>query len=53
MIGVTHFYIYDNESSDDLYKKLSSYISQGIVTYTYWPNERSLLYSARSSIGSV
>ena len=21
MIGVTHFYIYDNESSDDLYKK--------------------------------
>ena len=45
MIGVTHFYIYDNESSDDLYKKLSSYISQGIVTYTYWPTKG--VYSTR------
>ena len=40
-----HFYIYDNESSDDLYKKLSSYISQGIVTYTYWPTKG--VYSTR------
>ena len=36
MVGVTHFYIYDHESTDNLYEKLSEYIKQGIVTYTYW-----------------
>ena len=39
MVGVTHFYIYDHESTDNLYEELSPYIDKGIVTYTYWPGE--------------
>jgi hypothetical protein len=37
MVGVQHFYIYDNESTDGLERKLQKYIQDGIVTYTYWP----------------
>jgi glycosyltransferase involved in cell wall biosynthesis len=36
MVGVQHFYIYDNESTDGLEQKLHKYIQNGIVTYTYW-----------------
>lgn len=37
LLGVEHFFIYDNESDDDLHKKLSSYIEKGIVSYIYCP----------------
>lgn len=39
IVGVTHFYIYDHESTDNLYETVYDYIKQGIVTYTYWPGE--------------
>lgn len=35
--GVEHFYLYDNESKDDIKLKLKNYIDKGIVTYVYWP----------------
>ncbi len=39
-IGVQHFYIYDNNSGDDVIKKtVSLYIEKGIVTYISWPYE--------------
>lgn len=37
MIGVTRFYIYDNESTDNLYEYLESYIASGEVIYKYFP----------------
>ncbi|MBE5948040.1 MAG: hypothetical protein E7261_03315 [Lachnospiraceae bacterium] len=37
MVGVKHFYIYDNESVDGLKDILSDYIEHNIVTYKYWP----------------
>lgn len=37
MLGVDHFYIYDNESTDCLKDVLQTYIEKGIVTYHYWP----------------
>lgn len=37
LVGVEHFYIYDNESTDNLYGLLKDYIDKGIVTYHYWP----------------
>ena len=37
LVGVDHFYLYDNESTDGLREKLSPYIDAGIVTYTYYP----------------
>ena len=36
LVGVEHFYIYDNESNDNLKEILSSYIKSGVVEYTYW-----------------
>ncbi len=36
-LGVEHFFIYDNNSTDDLYKVLSSYINAGLVTLFFWP----------------
>ncbi|RYE27297.1 MAG: hypothetical protein EOP45_01740 [Sphingobacteriaceae bacterium] len=37
MMGVDHFLIFDNLSSDGLEQFLAPYIREGIVTYTRWP----------------
>ena len=37
MIGVEHFIIYDNESTDHPLEILQHYIDQGVVTYIQWP----------------
>ena len=37
IIGVEHFYIYDNESNDDLRSILDFYIKKGIVSYIFCP----------------
>ena len=36
LIGVEHFYIYDNMSNDNSYKILEPYINEGVVEYIYW-----------------
>lgn len=33
LVGVQHFYIYDNESTDGLKDRIQKYIDDGIVTY--------------------
>lgn len=40
IVGVDHFYIYDNESGDNLREVLDPYIKSGLVSYTYWPGKR-------------
>ena len=40
IVGVDHFYIYDNESEDNLKEVLKPYIKKGVVTYTYWPGKK-------------
>lgn len=39
LVGVDKFYIYDNESSDNLRNLLSSYIKSGVVVYQYLPGK--------------
>ena len=39
LAGVDHFYIYDNESSDNLKEVLQPYINAGIVTYKFFPGK--------------
>ena len=39
LAGVNHFYIYDNESPDNLKEILQPYIDAGIVTYTFFPGK--------------
>lgn len=41
--GVDHFYIYDNESTDETRRILEPYIAQGVVEYTYWPGRKQQL----------
>lgn len=36
-MGVEKFYIYDNESTDNIREVLDPYIKQGIVEYTFFP----------------
>lgn len=36
LVGVDHFYILDNESTDNLFHTLKPYIVKGIVTYVPW-----------------
>lgn len=40
LIGVEHFYIYDDNSDDNLKILLAPYIKRGIVTYTLWEHEK-------------
>lgn len=39
IVGVQHFYIYDNESTDGLEEKLKPYVEEGLVTYIYFPGK--------------
>src|ERR1700761_9514165 len=38
LIGVSHFYIYDNNNSDETKNALNEYIESGTVEYIKWPN---------------
>lgn len=40
LVGVKKFYIYDNDSDDNLHDILRPYIEQGIVEYTFFPGGR-------------
>jgi hypothetical protein len=37
LIGVEHFYLYDNNSTDDFAVVLAPWIARGRVTLTHWP----------------
>lgn len=41
LVGVKRFYIYDNESTDNLKEVLTPYIEQGVVIYMYYPGLKS------------
>lgn len=41
LIGVDHFYMYNNNSEDDFQNVLQSYIDQGIVDLIEWPQSHS------------
>lgn len=40
LVGVSKFYLYDNESSDDTKKILAPYIKSGLVEYVYFPGQK-------------
>ena len=39
LAGADHFYIYDNESTDNLKEILKPYIENGLVDYTFYPGK--------------
>ncbi len=38
LAGVEHFYLYNNDSTDNYLDVLGPYIQQGVVEYFYWPD---------------
>lgn len=40
IVGVEHFYLYNNNSEDDYQSVLASYISEGTVTLLQWPQNQ-------------
>jgi glycosyltransferase involved in cell wall biosynthesis len=38
IVGVEHFYLYDNGSTDDTAEVLAPYVDEGIVTYIHFPH---------------
>ena len=45
LIGVDHFYLYNNNSTDEFKLKLAPYIDKGIVTLVDWPDNPGQLSS--------
>jgi hypothetical protein len=43
MLGVNHFYLYNNNSSDNYEEIIQSYVENGEITLIDWPNEQSQL----------
>ena len=39
LVGVEHFYIYDNESNDDTFEVLKPYLNLGVVDYFQFPGK--------------
>lgn len=39
MVGVDHFYMYDNNSSDGYKSVIESYLDEGLITLIPWPEE--------------
>ena len=39
-IGIDHFYLYNNNSTDDYYRIIKPYINKGIITLIDWPHKQ-------------
>lgn len=55
LIGVDHFYLYDNESCDRSRDVLVPYIKEGLITLIYWPDriiDRDPEHSAHWALGT-
>ncbi len=50
IVGVNHFFIYDNESNDNLYQLLKPYIDAGIVDYIFWKGKQQQLNAYNHAI---
>jgi hypothetical protein len=51
MVGVSRFYFYDNDSSDDTRSVLEPYRRQRLVVYTHWPERPGQLSAYADCIG--
>ena len=50
LVGVTKFYIYDNESTDNMKEVLSDYIKSGDVVYKYYPGSAKQMVAYQEAI---
>lgn len=50
LIGIDHFYMYNNNSNDDYLKVLKPYIKKGLVTLVQWPYNQQQIQSYKDCI---
>lgn len=50
IIGVSKFYIYDNESTDNLKQVIQPYIDKGLVIYRYYPGKLRQLEAYKDAV---
>lgn len=50
IIGVEHFYLYNNLSEDNYKEVLAPYIEQGLVTLINWPHQRSQMEAYQNCV---
>jgi hypothetical protein len=50
VVGVQKFFIYDNESTDNLRDFLEPYIDKGIVEYTFFPGKRRQVFAYNDAL---
>lgn len=50
MMGVQHFYLFDNSSSDHPKRVLKPYIKKGVVTFIDWPNRAESTWKNKISV---
>lgn len=50
IIGVDHFYLYNNNSSDDFMKIITPYIKKGVVTLIDWPMQQGQIKAYKDCI---
>jgi hypothetical protein len=50
LVGVQKFFIYDNESTDNLRDFLEPYIKDGVVEYTFFPGKRQQIAAYNDAI---
>jgi hypothetical protein len=50
LVGVQKFFIYDNESTDNLKNFLEPYIDKGIVEYTFFPGKRRQVFAYNDAL---
>jgi hypothetical protein len=49
--GICHFWIYDNDSTDNLRQVIGPYVEKGIAEYIYFPGEAAQIKCYRDAIG--
>lgn len=50
LVGVEHFYMYNNNSEDDYFSILKPYIEDGLVTLVQWPHNQMQMESYKDCI---
>ncbi len=53
LVGVDHFYLYNNNSKDRYFEVLEPYIKQGLVTLTQWPDNLGYLKEEKIFLWSL
>lgn len=50
IVGIEHFYLYNNNSEDDYQSVLKPYINEGVVTLVQWPHNQAQMQAYKNGV---